>query len=177
MLTEGNHPRGTLFFLFQIYIRRIGNFSIVQNLIGSGNKLYNCKKKCPTAKNIVQLQKKLYNCKINGTSAKLYVGIRQKISTTAKKMAQLQKNWHNCKNKCTTAKTNAQLRNTFIAVVLLLIFSTLLCHLATAIMTKLPPHQQSRGVKFVIFREPSIIWEEICLCLTNLQYQILETPL
>jgi hypothetical protein len=100
--------------------------------------LYNCKTNCTTAKKIVQLPKKLYNCKINGTTAKFYVGIIEKISTTAKKMAQLQKKWHNCKNRCTTAKTNAQLQNTFIAVVLLL-FSTLLHHPATAIMTKLPP--------------------------------------
>jgi hypothetical protein len=98
---EGNHPRETLFFVPDL--RRIGRFSIVQNFIESGNKLYNCKKKCTTAKEIVQLQTKLYNCKINGTTAKLYVGIIQEISTTAKKMAQLQK-------KSTTAKTNAQLQ-------------------------------------------------------------------
>ncbi len=105
---EGNHPRGTLFILYQIYVELdVLALSKISSVRGANcttaKKLYNCRK-------FVQLQKQLYNCKINGTTAKLYVGIIQEISTaakngtTAKKIAQLQKQMHNCKNKCTTAK-------------------------------------------------------------------------
>ncbi len=66
---RGITQEGPFFFVPDLHTR-IGRFSIVQNLIGSGSKLYNCKKmynwkiNCTTAKKIVQLQNKWHNCKI-----------------------------------------------------------------------------------------------------------------